>query len=249
MTYAGAHVSIERSGSSQSAEKRCWTGTRLFMHIRLIILLTLFAVSCQAFSSAPPRPTPQLADKASASAKYWTRHDEGDFKLSIVVPEGWETYNTEAGIVLNEHVGSSAPDTPLRGFLIHIFVPYADNFRMPLTDDMNMAWYVLKQVVHNREYVGDALVSEPVAFQWDIYDAAYYLLNNRNNSVTMLLALGMPDGHNLIVCHVSVPKDQAARIRSLLPELLNTLTIDDQRVDATALTNLPDPLVFPEESD
>lgn len=217
------------------------------MRIEFIIFLILLSASCQALPSLSPTPTPHIADKDAASANHWTRHEDNEMSLRIEVPTGWETYNTDAGIVLNEHMGTGAPGSPLRGFLIHIFVPYLSKLEMPEASDVNMAWYVLKQVVHNPDYVGDALVSEPVAFRWDIYDAAYYLLNNRDNTVTMLLALGMPDRHSLVVCHVSVPLDQAQRIRPLLPDLLATLTIDGKRIDVSALRELPNPLVFPAE--
>jgi hypothetical protein len=126
-------------------------------------------------------------------------------------------------------------------------VPDAEQFRWPAETDVNLAWYILKQVVHDRSYVGDANISEPVAFDWDHHDAAYYLLNNRDGTVTMLLAMGMPNGHSLVVCHISVPDDQAQRIREELPRLLESLTIDGQVVNVDALRSLPDPLVFPEK--
>ena len=217
------------------------------MTTRLAFLLILSIASCQALSAKDSGAVQQyLADKTVATAEQWTHHDDGEVSLSIVVPKGWETYNTSAGIVLNEYMGSGAPGVPLRGFLIHIFVPYVKRLRMPEPDQqVNYAWYVLKQVVHDPDYVGDALVSEPVAFQWDQYDAAYYLLNNRDQTVTMLLALEIPDHTHMVVCHISVPEDQATRIRRLLPDLLSTLTIDDHLVGDDALHNLPDPLVFP----
>ncbi len=213
---------------------------------RFLYLLTILAVISQACSSKnSPDTWSRVVDKDEKRAAEWTTHDEGEYTLRIVVPSGWETYNTDDGIVLNEMIGANAPDTPLHGILIHVFVPDTENFRWPDDDGMNLAWYILKQVVHDPDYVGDALISEPVAFDWDQHDAAYYLLNNRDGTVTMLLALGMPDGRSLVVCHVSVPDDQAQRIREDLPDLLSTLTIDDQPLDAAALHTLPDPLVFP----
>ena len=138
-----------------------------------------------------------------------------------------------------------APNEPLRGFLIHIFVQNVSSFHVPDWAGRNMAWMVLKQVVRNPDYVGNALVSEPVAFEWDGHDAAYYLLNNRDGTVTMLLALDMPGQDNMIVCHVSVPAAQSERIRELLPGLLETLTIDGTQISMIALDVLPQPLVFP----
>lgn len=214
------------------------------MRLTLGLLLLMVGLSaCQAYSPTPkPLTNTRIADK---SKPYWTHHNEGEIYLSIVVPEGWETYNTPAGIVLNEQSSASGPDQPLQGFLIHIFIPYMDDFRIPASNDTNMAWAILKQVVTNPDYVGNARVSEPVAFVWDQHDAAYYLLNNLDNTVTMLLAIGLPDQQTLVVCHVSAPEDQSARIRPMLPELLSTLKINNATVNAEALRQLPEPLEFP----
>ncbi len=212
-------------------------------------LFLLLLTACQAFTPYQDPQQHHLADKQSASGEHWTRYNNGTVSLKVVVPDGWETYNTAAGIVLNEHMGSSAPDSPLRGFLIHIFVPGDENFDMAPVEDVNLAWFVLNQVVTNPDYVGSALVSPPVAFNWDHYEAAYYLLNNRDSTVTMLLALALPTGDNLVVCHVSAPENQTERIRQLLPDLLASLTVDGQPVRPDALRDLPDPLEFPKESD
>jgi hypothetical protein len=211
-----------------------------------LFFLLLGVVGCQAFTAAPS-DNHQVADKhhypRSEDRAY---HNGGDLRLSIVVPAGWETYNTEAGIVLNEHIGSATLDQPLNGVLVHIFVPNMGDFTYPDSADANLAWAILKQVVSNPDYIGNALVSDPVAFDWDDYAAAYYLLNNRDETVTMLLALGMPERDHLVVCHVSVPERQAERIRAVLPDLLASLTINGTLIDAAALRDLPDPLLFPE---
>ncbi len=183
-----------------------------------------------------------------AKTEQWTRHRGERVDLAIIVPDGWETYNTDAGIVLNQYVDTGALGMRLHGFLVHIFVPYIDHFTLPDSDDANMAWAVLKQVVSDPDYVGGAIVSEPVAFHWDQYQAAYYLLNNRDDTVTMLLALSLPDHSDLVVCHISAPEAQSQEIRPLLPVLLSSLTINDHRVDPSSLNDLPDPLIFPEDS-
>jgi hypothetical protein len=209
-----------------------------------LVVLIVVAALCQACAGSKNSIGP-IADKTKEQE--WADHSEGEYALRILVPYGWETYNTDAGIVLNEMIGANAPDTPLHGLLIHVFVPDARQFRWPDETDVNLAWYILKQVVHNPDYVGNARISEPVAFDWDHHEAAYYLLNNLDGTVTMLLAMEMPNGRSLVVCHISVPDDQTHRIRQEMPDLLATLTIDGQQIDVSALRSLPDPLVFPEK--
>jgi hypothetical protein len=57
--------------------------------------------------------------------------------------------------------------------------------------------------------------------------------------------MGLADGQHLVVSHISIPENQAQRLRPLLPHLLDSLTIDNVPVDVMALNHLPDPLVFP----
>jgi len=209
------------------------------------LLLLLGVVGCQVLR--PASDEHRLADKHQyLQGDSRVYHDGGSLQLSILVPDGWETFNTDAGIVLNEQVGSATLDQPLSGLLVHIFVPNISKFAFPESSDVNLAWAILKQVVSNPDYIGNAVVSDPVGFKWGQYDAAYYLLSNRDQTVTMLLALGMPERDNLVVCHVSVPDTQADRIRAVLPDLLSSLMIDGKLVNAAALRDLPDPLIFPE---
>jgi hypothetical protein len=218
------------------------------------MLLVFFSLAaCQLFTgdsriNGDHQLTPAAAESTRSyrpsAGDHWSVYHNTEISLKIKVPSGWETFHTDAGIVLTERVGSVSSSVILEGILVHVFIPTTDEFTFPESDDVNVAWAILSQVVAMPEYVGSALVSDPVAFNWDHHDAAYYLLNNRNNTVTLLLALGLP-GHNLVVCHISSPVEQADRIRPLLPQLLESLTVNDQPIDATALHHLPDPLVFP----
>lgn len=226
---------------------KLWISYWFQMRISLGLLLVLSVmVACDSTTGASGESTTMAVKTQAMPHEQWTRHQGDNVDLAIVVPDGWETYNTDAGIVLNEYASATIPDPTLRGILVHIFVPYIDRFSRPSTADTNMAWWVLKQVVSNPDYVGSALVSEPVAFTWDHYEAAYYLLNNRNETVTMLLALGLPDHSDLVVCHISAPEDQSPRIRPLLSVILGSLRINGAAVDASSLDDLPDPLEFPQ---
>lgn len=210
----------------------------------LLLILTVVA-SCDSIKGSSGAAGVMAIKTHTAPHEDITHYYGDTVDLAIAVPEGWETYNTDAGIVLNELGSTSPPDTNLSGILVHIFVPYLDRFSRPDSADANMAWWVLKQVVSDPDYVGSALVSEPVAFHWGQYKAAYYLLNNRNETVTMLLALSLPDGSNLVVCHISAPEDQSPRIRPMLADILGSLRINGVAVDSSSLDTLPDPLDFP----
>lgn len=212
-----------------------------------LLLLTLCLAACQVVPDLPPASPPGAFDAAvptAATHNGWATHESSGVTLGIQIPDGWQSYQTADGIVLSEYIGTAETAGHLQGILMYVFVPRMDIFDLPTSGDVNLAWAVLKQVVHNPDYVGRALASEPQAFEWDHHDAAYYLLNNRDGTLTLLLAMSLPQ-QKLLVSHISLPESHAARLRPLLPDLLDTLTVDGERIDASALDRLPDPLVFP----
>lgn len=168
-----------------------------------------------------------------------------DLELTMNRPDGWELYSTEYGVVLAEFISSVATEGTLDGLLMHVFVPPLDDFDLRATDGTNLAWRILSQIIENPEYVGSATVSEPVAFQWGNSQAAYYLMDNGEGNVTIVVGIVPPGTTRLIAGSVSAPFDQAHRIREQLPWLLDQLTINNLQLNGAALDFLPDPLVFP----
>lgn len=214
----------------------------------VMVLAFTSLTACDKLYLAPATPhTQPLSPTMPAPPDGWAVHDGTGIRLKIKVPDGWDTYNTEVGIVLSEHMGTAETGGMLEGILIYVFVPQTDDFDLPEANNHNLAWAMLKRVVADRDYVGNALASEPQAFDWDGNEAAYYLLNNRDGTLTMLLAVELKTTHQMIVCHISMPEDHSERIRPLLPDILSSLTIDGVQMDDTALQELPDPLNFPVE--
>ena len=168
-----------------------------------------------------------------------------NISLSGVYPAGWESFTTDYGIVLAEELGSVATDGRLNGMLVHVFVPPMDDFKLP-TSSENRAWYILHEIIKNPEYVGEAAISEPIAFRWGEYEAAYYLMDSGEGHLTIVVGVVVPDVNQLVVCHTSAPADQAQRIRDNLPDLLDGFVINDIRLDGTLLdAALPSELSFP----
>lgn len=222
------------------------------MIFKLLLLLLITALfGCQTVMEFPSTGSQNAVLNTNPEAltaeaqSVWTTHESDGVTLRIQIPQGWQSYQTSDGVVLTEHIGTAETAGQLQGILVYIFVPHMGRFSLPQSEDVNMAWAVLNQVVSDPDYVGRALVSDPVAFDWDHHDAAYYLLNNRDGTLTLLLAMSLAQRRKLVVCHISMPEADADRLRPLLPGLLRTLTVNDVAVDASALDLLPDPLVFP----
>ncbi len=216
------------------------------MMLKFLVLVVIVCIAgCQISATQSSTIIPQTPDLSPTPFDGWAVHEGTGIGLKIKIPYGWETYNMDSGIVLTEHMGKPETGGVLEGILIHVFIRQPSDVDISSSEGGNIAWKMLKQVMADPNYVGNALVSEPIAFDWDHHDAAYYLLNNRDGTVTLLLAMGLSDGSHMVVCHISLPENQSDRLRPLLPELLGSLTIDDIPVDVTALNHLPDPLVFP----
>ena len=214
----------------------------------ILLLVALLLAGCQALVSEPVAATPNDPLANHNPPTQWAEYRSRPVSFGLEVPQGWQSYSTEAGIVLNERPAAITDGITLEGILIHIFSPPLDSLNQAVSRGENSAWHILREVVSNPEYIGNAIVSEPVAFRWSDHDAAYYLLYNRDTTVTLLLALDAPETDKLVVCHVSAPEAQSSRIRELLPDILSSLTINDTHIGSAALHNLPDPLIFPTQT-
>jgi hypothetical protein len=170
-------------------------------------------------------------------------------ELIVPRPDGWECYITEFGVILAERIGSVATEGTLGGLLMHIWVQPVEDLNLTVQDDANVAWALLSQIIDHPEYVGDASISEPMAFVWNAHDAAYYLLDNGDGNVSILLGIAISGRNELVTCSLSSPLDQAERIREVLPDLLDGLVINGEALNGAVLDSLPDPLIFPQHDD
>jgi hypothetical protein len=213
-----------------------------------IVFACLFLVGCSPEGIDEPdesqvnfsfKPPVESLDEETVT---WSA-DDVEFHLNR--PEDWEIRTTEHGVILAEYIGSAA-DGYLTGLQVHVFVPSMDDVDTNVPDGINAAWSFLDHVVRDPEYVDDSAVSEPAGFEWGGYDAAYYLVDNRDGFVSMVIAVAVPDSHKLVACSVTAPHAQHDRIREYLPQLLDGLTINGVRLDSDALEALPDPLEYPQ---
>lgn len=221
------------------------------MLIWLFVLVVLSAAACQTTPTssaatadgviAPPDPdVPDTITRENA----WVDFTLNSVSLSLRVPDGWEADTTDEGIVLAEHIGTMESGGVLDSVQVHCFVHPVNGMATP--DSSNRAWAILTKIVNDREYVGaNDMVSNPEGFTWDNYDAAYYLLNNGDGSLKMVLALAVSE-EQLVACSISAPLQLAARIRLSVPIVLSSLTVNGHRLDGSSLDSLPDPLEFPD---
>ncbi len=168
-----------------------------------------------------------------------------DVNVSLRVPEQWAFYETAYGLVMTEEISTIAANGELDGLLTHVFVPPLENLPIPISDT-NRALGILRGIIANPDYVGLAQFSQPQSFMWGDYEAAYVLMNNGEAVRTLVLAVVIPGTRGLIACNISAPTEEADRIRTELPHLLDGLEINGVSLHGAALNQLPEVLPFPE---
>ncbi|MCL4255309.1 MAG: hypothetical protein KJ043_16230, partial [Anaerolineae bacterium] len=116
----------------------------------------------------------------------------------------------------------------------------------PISDTDNRALNTLTRILAHPDYVGDATVSSPLPFMWGNLECAYYLMDNGEGNLTIVIGILDPQTNHLVTVSMSAPQDQQARIRAMLPTLLDGLTINNYTLSGVVLDDiLPNPLVFP----
>ncbi len=219
----------------------------------LFIVVLIGTAACQsatspaATSTIKPTSTVERTPESTpitSNSSGWEQVDVKGVRLGIEIPDGWEAKETDDGVLIAEHFGTMESNSA--GMLIYLFVHSLDGFQLPASTTANVAWAALNQISQKREYIGDALVSAPAGFQWDGQDAAYYLLNDGDGNLSMLLAIAIATPQRLVVCRFSSPASQADQIRAMLPDVLGTLSINGITMDMDALHDLPNPLQFPQ---
>ncbi|MDZ4669270.1 MAG: hypothetical protein SH821_00230 [Phototrophicales bacterium] len=173
----------------------------------------------------------------------------GNISLSLPYPKDWESYTTQYGVVLAEYLGSVATEGQLGGILIHLFVPPLEGVNLSIADETNRAYDILTEILAHPDYVGDATVSAPAPFMWDELDCAYYLMDNGEGNLTIVIGILDPTSNQLVTVSVSAPANEEARIREGLPVLLNDLVINNHTLSGAVLEQiLPKQLIFPRHS-
>lgn len=226
------------------------------MLIRFLFAAALFVSACQPSTAATVETinTPEVADtptvqttedsSAAVQSPVWIETEMYGVTIGMWKPAGWET-DQNRGLVLAERV--NAIPGPLKGgMLIHCFVPDVTEFNLDGDDEPNFALAVLGKVMQMPNHTGsDVAFSQPVGFIWSDHQAAYYLLATGAGIRGLVLAVALPDERKVVACNLSISAGQANRIREMLPQLLDGLTIAGSIMSGDGLDALPEPLPFP----
>jgi len=221
--------------------------------------VVLFVAACQPTATVTPfvptdtvAPTGEVTDKAvlqgdssTASLPLPITLNISDTDLTLQQPPGWQVHYSEHGVVMAPHMGSIAEGGQLEGIMAYVFVQSMNAESLVTPDHPNKAWAVLQHITQKYRLDNNVQVSYPVGFEWSEHDAAYYLSNDANGVVTIVIAVASPHNNDLVAMYVTAPVQQSTSIRPTLPLLLGKMTINGRQMDLVGLDAVPDPLVFP----
>lgn len=161
------------------------------------------------------------------------------------VPPGWNGREMDDGILIAERKSPIHNPGKLMGMQVYIFVHAVNEFPAAVSTDTHPARRILKKITSQPNLVGDSAVTEPQSFTWDGNDAAYYLVNDTNENVALVMAIVVDNETQLVTINISCPSDRAESIREALPDLLADLWVNNAPMSFSGIDALPDPLVFP----
>lgn len=200
--------------------------------------------ACEGMIKPTGTPVPTSTVTPAPVAKSISANLSG-VEIDMRVPPGWNGRKMDDGILIAERRGSIHNSGKLMGMQVYVFVHALDEYPKTIGVDEHPARRILKQIVSQPALVGDSAVTEPESFMWDGNDAAYYLVNDGNENVALVMAVVVAQESQLVAINISCPSDRAASIRSALPNLLNDLWVNNSLMNFTGVESLPDPLVFP----
>jgi hypothetical protein len=229
----------------------------LWNAVSLLACAALLA-ACQP-SSLTPQPTENTLfnvyagrqSSVSMPADNRIQATLGTIPVSLARPEGW-TVIRDDNLTLLQHdpslvTGVSSPDS---GVIITVFAPELDVMRVPAApaDTDNHALWVLRHVVEMPSVIGhSAVASAPVAFDWNGYPAAYYLLTGQGDKRAIVMGVALGDDI-LTGINIALPDTHLDEAHSLIGQVFEDFTVGGVLLGSEALDVLPDPLVFPASS-
>ncbi len=217
---------------------------RKLLTLSLYIGISLGIVACEGTIEPTETPAPTPSSTPALTAKSISANLRG-VKINMGVPPGWNGRKMDDGILIAERKSSIHNPGKLMGMQVYVFVHGVDEFPASVSADTHPARRILEKIIARPDLVGDSAVSEPETFTWDGNDAAYYLVNDTNENVSLVMAIVVANQSQLVTINISCPSDRADSIRGSLPDLLADLWVNDALMSFSGVDALPDPLVFP----
>jgi hypothetical protein len=198
-----------------------------------LFILLLFLMACRPHTlSLTPAPERTL------------RLSQDGVTLALDVPPLWQSRVANERIILMQMNQPMNAEGILNGVVVNLWLP-AKN-AMPNTPAGSATTVeVLSQFLNNPSITESATISTPVAFQWQQYDSAYYLLNAGDGNITLVVALTAPQTQRMIAINLSTSLDNTDSLVPTLSLLLERMSVNDNALNASLVSFLPTELPVP----
>lgn len=222
------------------------------MFLLLIVLTALLLSGCVVETPAAltPQPTPaptiRIANPENisteevglfSSSSTEAQFTKGTLTLIVSKPETWDAINTANGIVVSERFASVETAGVQERLMAHTFFSRVENLSTNVSGTEHPAQTLLEVVSANAATRRIANRTEVTSFEWDGYDAAYYVLSDADNEVAYVVSVMLPElGENGVMLSsiISAPYDERSSVIEMLPTL-----IDNVRINGVHLSNQP----------
>ncbi len=200
----------------------------------LSYLLIFFVVACSPHKATLLNPTSEVLSLFS-----------DDITLEVDIPELWTSHISEEHIILMEMSQPIDEHGAINGVIVNIWLPQKADLDPSASATTTTAEELLGRVLDSPDLVASAAVSTPVSFRWHQYDSAYYLLNNGDGNVTLVLALTSAHTDRMIALNLSTNTKNTARLLPTLSMVLEKMHINGTKLDASLVNHLPSELPVP----
>jgi hypothetical protein len=209
----------------------------------LVLLLASCAQDTVENSNTPStirnvdNPGTVLNTNRLSDAPEWIETEINGVDLGVWLPAGWQ-YDDTAGLTLVERMGSIEAPSATDGIMIYFFVPELASLIDENAEHDNLAYAALHEVSRSPDLTGAAELTRPVKLKWGEMDAAYYTYSAPDAVQGLVLAFAVPSNTQIVVANITAPDGELPRVVEVMPEILNDLRINSQRLGEGAMNDL-----------
>lgn len=205
---------------------------RLVVSMIVAIWLLPACNTNNAIHPTPPAPSPSQEVTLAGE----------NVVIGLKTPANWYLYASDKRIVMSEKAEPITADGTLAGITINIALPDVHP-----SADSNAMSDILQEILNNGD-LQRLVTTPPRTFDWNGYESGYYLVNLGTGNITLVVALYLPSGGQIMTITASTTADDIERLRTTLPTILDSLRVNEEILGSDALAQWPQALNVPEDA-
>ena len=159
-----------------------------------------------------------------------------DISLRLHTLMGWRGYVEREHIIITKHENDPQNTAKLT---INIWIP---DITVPDGTNVLDALRVITGRMRSNPHIA---ISEPLRVSWSAHEAAYYLLNDGADRMSLIMVIQLPDQMGMVALNISNIHSDMQQLRTLLVQLFEHFAVNDVVLGADVFHHLPDILDLP----